>query len=75
MRRRVAHKIKVPMTKVKVTVEGLRFVTYKSCIHKISKTTEVNLIKFHTMVRHYKKVCLAQNSGSYDQGQGHSHKL
>ena len=32
-----------------------RFVTYKSCLHNNSKTAEVNLIKFHTMVKHNEK--------------------
>ena len=62
------------MTKIKVTFESQRIVTNKLCIHNNSKTAEVNLIKFHTMVKH-NEVCLAQNFGFHDQGQGHSHKI
>ena len=36
---------------------------------------EVNLIEFHTMVKHNEKVCQAQNLGSHNQGQGHSLRL
>ena len=75
MRRCVWHKIKVLTTKVKVTIEGQRFVTYKLCVHNNSKTAEVNVIKFKTMVRHNVNVCRAQNLGSHDQGQGHCHWL
>ena len=72
MRKRVAHKIQVPMTKVKVKIEGHRFVTYKSFVSHNSKTSKGNLIKFHRKVKQNKKVCHAQNLGSHDQGQGHN---
>ena len=56
------------MTKVKVTVQGQRFVIYKFCVRNNSITAELNLIKFHTMVKHNGKMCRAQNSGSGDEG-------
>ena len=76
MRRCITHKSQVPITKVKVTNDGQRFVTYKLCVHNNSIIAEVNLIKLNTMVKHNKmvkyneKVCCAQNLGSHDQGQG-----
>ena len=61
--------------KVKV-IKDQRFVTYKLCVHKInSKTAEVNLIKFNTMVKHIEKVCCAQNLGPPDQGHGYRHRF
>ena len=66
------HKIKVPTTKVKVPVQGHRFVNYKSCVHNNSITAEVNLIKFNRMVKHYEKMCGAQNLGSHNEGQVHT---
>ena len=59
MRRCVAHKILKAMTKVKVTVEGHRFVTYKSCISHNSKTDKGNLIKLHREVKQNEQVCCA----------------
>ena len=47
---------------------GQRFVTYKLCVHNNSKTAEVNLIKFNTMLTHNETVCCAQNLCSHDQG-------
>ena len=43
------------------------------CVHNNSKTAEVNLIKFNTMVKHNEKVGCAQKLGF--QGQGHSHRF
>ena len=48
-------------TKVKVTIEGHRFVTYKSCVRHNSKG---NLIKLHRKVKQNEKVCYAQNQGT-----------
>ena len=45
------------------------------CVHNNSKTAEVNLIKFNTMVKDNEKMCCAQNLDSQDQGQGHSHRF
>ena len=45
----------------------------KSCLSDNSKTTEANLTKLHRRIEHCKKVCLAQELGSYAQGQGHNH--
>ena len=73
MRWYVAHKILVPTTKVKVTIQGQRFVTDKLDVHNNLKTAEVNLIKFNTVVKHNEKMCCTQNLGSHNQGQGHSH--
>ena len=39
------------MTKVKVTIEGHRFVIYKSCVSHNSKTSEGILIKLHRKVK------------------------
>ena len=44
----------------------------KSCLSNNSKTTEA-LTKLHRRIEHNKKVCRAQNLGSYAQGQGHNH--
>ena len=44
----------------------------KLCIQNNSKTAEVSLIKFHTMVKQNEKMCEAKNLGSHDQGQGHT---
>ena len=44
----------------------------KSCLSSNSKTTEANLTKLHRKIEHNKKVCLAQDLGSYTLGQGHS---
>ena len=52
-----------------------RFVTYKLCVHNNSKTAEMNLIKFYTVLKHNEKVLCAQNLGSHDLGQGHSHRF
>ena len=59
------------MTKIMVTIQGQRFVTSELCAHDHSKTAVVNLIKFHTVVKHNEKVCQAQNLGFDDHGQGH----
>ena len=61
MVRCVAHKIQVPTIKVKVTIEGHMFVTYKSCVSHNSETGKGNLIKFHTKVKPNEKVCQAHN--------------
>ena len=47
----------------------------KSCLSNNSKTTEANLTKLHRKIEHNKKVCPAQELGSYAQGQGHSHVI
>ena len=52
------------MIKVKATTEGQSFVNNKLCVHNNSKTSEFNLIKCHTMVKHNEKVCRAKNLGS-----------
>ena len=57
MRWYVAHKIQVSMAKVKISVEGHRFITYKSCVSHNSKTNIGNLIKFHRKVKQNKKMC------------------
>ena len=36
-----------------------------------SETTKANLKKRHIKIKHSKKVCLAQDLGSYAQAQGH----
>ena len=35
----------------------------------------MNLIKFHTMVKHNENMCQAQNLGYHDQGQGHTLRI
>ena len=60
------------MTKVKVTIEGQRFVTYKSCVSHNSKANKGKLIKLHRKIKQNKKVSRTQNLGSHDQGQGHN---
>ena len=72
MRRSVAQKIYIPTTKVKVTIEGHRFVTCKSCASHNSKTNKGNLIEFYTKVRQNEKACRAQTLGSHGQCQGRS---
>ena len=49
------------MTKVKVTIEGQRFVTDKTSVSHNSKTIEENLIKLHRKIKQNEKVCCAQN--------------
>ena len=44
----------------------------KSCFSNNSKTTEANLMKLHRKIEYNKKVCRAQDVGSYVQGQGHN---
>ena len=44
----------------------------KSCLSNNSKTTEANLTKLLKQLEHNKKVCRAQELGSYAQGQGHN---
>ena len=61
--------ILVPTPKVKVT-SGQRS---KSCLSNNSKTSQSNLTKLHRKIEHNEKVCRAQESGSYVQGQGHKH--
>ena len=41
----------------------------KSCLSNNSKTAEANLIKFYRKIEHNKKVCHAEELGSYAQGQ------
>ena len=65
MRMCVAHKIKVPIPKVKVT--GHRS---NSCRSNNSKTTEANFMKLQGKIEHNEKVCRAQEVSSYAQGQG-----
>ena len=60
------------MTKVKVTVEGQRFVTYKSLVSHNSKTNKGDIIILHRKVKQNEKVCRAQNLSSHNQGQGHN---
>ena len=60
------------MTKVKITVEGQRFVIYKSSVSHNSKTKKGNLIKLDRKIKQNEKVCHAQNLVSNDQGQGHN---
>ena len=66
------HKISVPTIKVKVTIEGSRFLTYKSCVSYNSKANKGNLIKLHRKIKQNEKVCCAQNLGSHDQNQAHN---
>ena len=47
------------MIKVKVTIDGNTFVTYKSCVSHNSKTDKGNVIKFHRKVKQNGKVCRA----------------
>ena len=44
----------------------------KFCLSINSKTTEANLMKLYRKIGHNKRVCSAQELGSYDQGQGHN---
>ena len=45
----------------------------KLCLNSCcSYTTEANLIKLHTKIKHNVKVCHAHDFGSYAQGQGRS---
>ena len=60
------HKIKIPMTKVEVIMEGKRFVTYKCCVSHNSKTIKGNIIKLNRKIKQNEKVCLAQNLVSND---------
>ena len=66
--------IKVPTAKVKVTIEGQRFVTYKSLVSHNSITNKGNLIKLCRKIKQTEKVCRTQNLGSQDQGQGHNRR-
>ena len=70
------HKIKVPVTKVKVTIQGQRFVTYKSCVShdSITNTCKGNLIQLDRKIKQNEKVCRTQKLGSHDQGQGHNQR-
>ena len=45
----------------------------ESCLSNNSKTTEANVTKLHKKIEHDKKVCHAQELGSYAQGPGHNH--
>ena len=67
MRRCVAHVILVPTPKVKDVIRS----EIETCFSNNSKTTEANLTKLHRKIEHNKKVCGAQELGSYAQGQGH----
>ena len=40
----------------------------KSCLSNNAKTTEANLTKLHRKIEHNKKVCHAQDLGSYAKG-------
>ena len=60
--------ILVPTPKVKVPIRS----EVKLCLSNNSKTTEANLTKLHRKIEHNKKVCRAQELGSYPQGQGHN---
>ena len=64
-------KIKVPLTNVKVTIQGQMFATYNSCVSHNSKTNKGNFIKFHRKVKQ-NEVCCTKNLGSHNQGQGHN---
>ena len=44
----------------------------KSCLSNNSKTTEAKFTKLHGKIEHNKKVCRAQEIGSYAQDQGHN---
>ena len=68
MRRCVAHMIKVPTPKVKVAIRS----EVKILSQQYPKTTEANLTKLHRKIEHNKKMCRAQELGSYAQGQGHN---
>ena len=62
------------MTKVKVPIEGQRFVTYKLCVSHNSKTNEGNVIKLCRKIKKNETVFGAQNLCSHDQGQGQYRK-
>ena len=69
MRRCVAHKSYVQTLKVYVIIRS----EVKLCLKSYcSSTPETNLIKRHIKIKHNKKVCSAQDLGSYAQGQGHN---
>ena len=38
------------------------------------KSTKANFINIHRQIRHYKRVCNAQDTGSHTQSQGHSYR-
>ena len=63
----------VPTTKVKV--EGQTVSNYKLCVLNNSKTSEGNLIKINTTLKHNEKMFRAQNLGFFYLGQGHSYRL
>ena len=42
----------------------------KSFLSNNSKTTEANLTKLHRKIEYNERVCIAQELGSYAQGQG-----
>ena len=44
----------------------------KSYLSNNPKPTKANLTKLHRKIEHIKKVCRAQELGSYAQGQGHN---
>ena len=56
------------MPKVKVAIRS----EVKIMSQNNSKTTEANLTKLHRKIEHNKKVCSAQELGSYAQGQDHN---
>ena len=60
---------RVRFLKVKVTIRSKVKLCLKLCC---SKTTEANLTKLCRKIEHNEKVCLAQELGSYAQGQGHN---
>ena len=67
------HKIYIPMTKVKVIIEGQRFVIDKLCVSHNSKTNKGNLIKLHRKIKQ-NKVCHVQYLVSNGHGQGHNRR-
>ena len=69
MGRCVAHKNKVPTTKVKVTIKSEVKLCLKLCC---SETTEANWMKRHRKIKHNEYRCCAQDLGFYPQGQGHN---
>ena len=43
-----------------------------STLSQNSEINEANLVKLHRKIKHNDKVCQAQDSGSYAQGEGHN---
>ena len=57
----------IPKVNLKVTIWGQRS-NYIAAI--TLKSTKANFINIHGQIRHHKRVCHAQNTGSHTQGQG-----